>query len=71
MLGDLTRLVGDKLRLLRPGIKLSMGDMGLVPRGPRLFTERPITGESEWWPLGDLGETGSIEGSGNKREGSC
>ena len=47
MLGDLTRLVGDKLRLLKPGIKLSMGDMGLVPRGPRLFTERPITGESE------------------------
>ena len=29
LLGDLTRLVGDRLRPPRPGIRLSMGDIGL------------------------------------------
>ena len=38
---------GDSERLPRPGIRLSMGDMGLVPR---CGTERPRTGERLWLP---------------------
>ena len=47
LLGDLTRLVGERLSPPRPGMRLSMGDMGLVPRGG---TERPRTGERLWFP---------------------
>ena len=38
---------GERERLPSPGIRLSMGDMGLVPRGG---TERPRTGERLWLP---------------------
>ena len=38
---------GERERLPSPGIRLSMGDIGLVPRGG---TERPRTGERLWFP---------------------
>ena len=74
LLGDLTRLVGDRLRPPRPGIRLSIGDMGLVPRTlaalVMLDTERPSTGEREWCGPGP-GDTASHEDSesGSRRPG--
>ena len=43
LVGDLTRLVGEMLRPERPGMRLSMGDMGLAPRTPT-----PSTGDRDW-----------------------
>lgn len=45
--GDLIMAEGERERLPRPGIRLSIGDMGLVPRAG---TERPSTGERLWVP---------------------
>ena len=61
LVGDLTRFVGDMLRPVRPGMRLSMGDMGLAPRTPI-----PRTGDSDWCP----GVTASIPASGSRRLGS-